>query len=342
MSFPNSFGQVVPPGGPLVGFPGTVSRMGGERTAPSRPVLATTANPLQFGAGAITISNSTNGAYQSLSDFLATPSNAQFLQVQFSGVAIRNVKTQTNFLSLRQSVTQAISTTATQATVGALTLVVASATGLTVGMSVEGIGIQAATIVTSVVGTTIGISLGTLVALSASAVAFTSTTLNNGVVGSFEQGTEADVLERGSVTVVITNGTPSVNLGVYIRTVANGNLPGTFVGGFEAAADQATTTATITTTQNSTTLTTSNGTGIAIGQMMTGAGIQPGTYIVSGAGTAWVMSKVPYAATTAGAASFFNTALLVDGNGNPEMVFRTGQIDTNLVSEITLKNRNTA
>ena len=66
-----------------------------------------------------------------------------------------------------------IATTATQATVGATTIVVASATGLIVGQEVISSGfITKGTLITGISGTTITISSGTLAAMSSTAVSF--------------------------------------------------------------------------------------------------------------------------------------------------------------------------
>ena len=46
-----------------------------------------------------------------------------------------------------------------------------------------------------------------------------------------------DVAKLGYMTVKVTNGTPSKNSAVYIRTVANVALPNTSVGDIEAASD---------------------------------------------------------------------------------------------------------
>jgi hypothetical protein len=56
-------------------------------------------------------------------------------------------------------------------------------------------------------------------------------------VGQFAPGMMAEVLERGSVTVKINNGTPVSQGAVYVRTVLNGAIPAGVVGGFEAVAD---------------------------------------------------------------------------------------------------------
>lgn len=341
MAFPNSFGGVVPVTGPLVGFLGNISRMGSERTVVARPVLPTTATPLQFGEGAVNIGNSTNGNYQSLRDYLgANAANAQNLQRDFAGVAARNVRTQGTYLSYGQTYATPINTTGT-ASSGSTSLVVASATGIQIGQSVEGAGIQPGTLVTAVSGTTITLSPVTTAALSTTTVSFT-TPIAGPVVGSYPQGVEGEVLLRGSITVSIAAGSVVENAAVYIRTVANANIAGTFVGDFEAAADLATSAITIGTTIGSTALTTSAGTGLAVGQMITGPGIPANTYLVSGATTSWVMSQAALATIASGGAmSAYNTALLGTPT-DPFLVFRTGQIDSNNVSEVTLKNRHSA
>lgn len=334
-----SFGQAIPVLGAGVGFPGNVSRFG-ERVIVARPVLSTTATNLPFGAGAVLISSATGGSWQSFSDFLATATNAQFLQQYFAGVAVREVKTQLQYLSLQQSSGTVVTTTATQATPGSTTIIVTSATGISVGQSVEGAGIQANTLVTGVSGTTITISLGTLAAMSAVAVAFTSST--SGLVGSYAAGNEGEVLERGNITVVITgNGTPQANSPVFVRTVANATIGGTAVGDFEAADDVVASPPTTTTTVGSTTLTVSSGTNVAVGQRVTGPGIPANTFIVSGATTTWVMSN-PATATTATATSVFSNMAVFGTAQDPWLVFRTGQIDSNLISEITIKSRHAA
>lgn len=57
---------------------------------------------------------------------------------------------------------------------------------------------------------------------------------------------------------------------------------------------------TATATSGGTVLTVASGTGIAVNQLVVGQGIQPGTYVVSGAGLSWVISlptTLPLAAT---------------------------------------------
>jgi hypothetical protein len=68
-------------------------------------------------------------------------------------------------------------------------------------------------------------------------------TVQTTLVGQYAQGTIAEALERGSVTVKINNGTPASQGVVYVRVVANGSIPAGVVGGFEAVADSTNTVA---------------------------------------------------------------------------------------------------
>lgn len=56
-------------------------------------------------------------------------------------------------------------------------------------------------------------------------------------IGQFAPGSLCDVLERGSITIKINNGTPVAANPVFMRTVLNGAIPAGVVGGFEAVAD---------------------------------------------------------------------------------------------------------
>jgi hypothetical protein len=78
--------------------------------------------------------------------------------------------------------TAAATTTATQATVGASTIVVASATNIALGQVVIAVGIASGTQVTGISGTTISISQPTTAALSSTAVNFvTPVTASTGI-----------------------------------------------------------------------------------------------------------------------------------------------------------------
>ena len=336
-----SFGQVIPVLGTNVGFPGNVSRIG-ERVISARQVLTTTATNLPFGSGAVEIGSSTGGSWQSLADYLGTAANAQNILALFAGVAVREVKTMLQYNSLSQTSSTTVSTTMTQVTPGSTTIVVVSATGISAGQAVEGAGIAPNTLVVSVSGTTITISVATLAAIPAlTAVTFTSSIAQ--VTGYYSAGQMAEVLERGSITVPINYGTPSAGGVVYVRTVANANLPGTFVGGFEAASDLATSSITIGTTAGSTALTTSAATGLAVGQYISGPGIPANTTLVSGATTSWVMSQPAlYTIASGGAMSAYNNIPLQSTSYTLWVVFRTGNLDANNIAEITIKERRAA
>ena len=334
-----SFGQVISVLGTGVGFPGDWSRTD-DTIIVAHVVLTTAALSVKFGDGVVLIPSATGGNYQSLTDYLATAANAQNLERYFAGVAVRNVKTNQPYSNLSQTESTVVTTTMTQVTSGSTTIVVVSATGVAAGQSIEGAGIQANTTVVSVSGTTVTISLATIAPIPAlTNVAFFSAA--SAVLGSYAAGEMSEALVRSSVTVAVTTGTPQAGNPVYVRTVANANLAGTSVGDFEAADDASTTSVTITTTIGSTTLTTSSGTGVAVGQRIEGAGIARNTYIVSGATTSWVLSQAAIATVAGGAATFYNTALFGPIN-DPWIVFRTGQIDSSQICEITIKNRHAA
>jgi len=348
-----SFGQVIPVLGPNVGYTGNVSRMGNQRTIRSRPVLATTANPISFGAGVVELSYNTGstqpgGAYQSFADFLATATNAQYLPFYFAGIAVRNVKTMYQYTALNQSTntTSYSTTTSGSTTAGATTFAVASATNLAVGQYIEGYGWPAGTIVTAISGTTITPSLVPLYTIAGStAVTFVSPSVES-FVGSYAQGQEADVLVQGSATIQISNYStlPQNNLPVYVRTVANATIPGTAVGDFEADADLATSSITIAaTTIGSPNVTTSGATGLAPGQFITSPLFPANTYIVSGATTSWVFSQSALATVSAAtvALNAYNTALL-GTTLDPWIRFSTGQVDSNGIAEVTILKRNAA
>lgn len=53
-------------------------------------------------------------------------------------------------------------------------------------------------------------------------------------VGSYQPGEMTEVIERGSVTVVINGGTPEAGNPVYLRTALNGSIPAGVVGDLEA------------------------------------------------------------------------------------------------------------
>jgi hypothetical protein len=62
-----------------------------------------------------------------------------------------------------------------------------------------------------------------------------------GLVGSYAPGQMCEVLEEGSITTLITNGTPVSQAPVFVRIALNGAIPAGVVGDLEAVADGANT-----------------------------------------------------------------------------------------------------
>jgi hypothetical protein len=164
-------------------------------------------------------------------------------------------------------------------------------------------------------------------------------------VGYYAPNSMAEVLERGSMTVLLTVGAPNAEAQVYTRVVQNlTNVPGTTIGDWEtnpAATDLFTLTGVtgVAAGQTAITLTATN---VYVGQVVSGPGIAPGTYVVSGTGTAGSYSAIvlSQAITTA----LTNTSPLTFSNlvALPNVVTRTGYVDANNMVEITIKNRNAA
>jgi hypothetical protein len=158
-------------------------------------------------------------------------------------------------------------------------------------------------------------------------------------VGYYQPGEEGEVLEMGSVPVVIAAGTPQSQQPVYTRlALNNAAVPAGTVGDFEATPPSSDTIATTgTASAASTALTVASGTGIQKGQAVSGAGIAPGTSVTNVSGTAVTLSLNTTAALSTTAVTFSNVVAL------PNTVFRTGYQDSStLVAEITIKIRNVA
>jgi hypothetical protein len=56
-------------------------------------------------------------------------------------------------------------------------------------------------------------------------------------LGSYKPQEACDIIERGSVSVKVNVGSPTVGGAAYIRIAANSGVPAGVIGGFEAAAD---------------------------------------------------------------------------------------------------------
>ena len=163
-------------------------------------------------------------------------------------------------------------------------------------------------------------------------------------VGFYANDQMAEVLERGNGTILLSVGAPLSQAQVYTRVVANAAVTAGFVGDWEtnpAASDLFNITGVTAAAAGATALT-GTFTNVLVGQVVSGPGVQPGTYVVSGTGTAGaftaiVLSQALTTATTATTPfTFSNLVALAD------TVARTGNLDVNNILEVTIKNRHAA
>ncbi|KAA6459646.1 hypothetical protein DYQ86_16130 [Acidobacteria bacterium AB60] len=148
--------------------------------------------------------------------------------------------------------------------------------------------------------------------------------LNGGTnmpAGYYAPGMMVNGLTRGTISAQINNG-GAANAGtpVYMRLVANGSIPAGVLGGLESTSDQVATTGTA--SSGSTALTVASGTGIQVGQAVTGAGIAPNTTVAAVSGTSVTLSQNTTAALSGTAVTFANSVQLQN------IVFKTGVIST--------------
>lgn len=158
-------------------------------------------------------------------------------------------------------------------------------------------------------------------------------------VGYYANLQMSEVLERGSGTVLLSVGAPLAEDQVYTRVVANTGVPAGFIGDWEtnpAATDLFSTTATA--AAIGTAVTIASATNTKNGQIVTGFGIAPGTFVASGGGTtAIVLNQNTTAIIAAGTPITFSNLVAL-----PNVVARTGNLDSNSILEITIKVRNAA
>jgi hypothetical protein len=151
--------------------------------------------------------------------------------------------------------------------------------------------------------------------------------------GYYAPGNIADVMTQGTMNVVCNNGTPSAGSAVYVRTAANPLLPSAVVGGLEAVADPNPVNTTGTASANSTTLTVASGSGIVAGQLVAGAGIAPGTSVISVSGTTVTLSQPTTAALSNTAVTFTSNVLI------PYMKWKTGFLGSDGTAQVTIVQR---
>jgi hypothetical protein len=158
-------------------------------------------------------------------------------------------------------------------------------------------------------------------------------------VGYYANLQMSEVLERGSGTVLLAVGTPLAEDQLYTRVVANAGVPAGLIGDWEtnpAATDLFSTTATA--AAIGTAVTIASATNTKNGQVVSGLGIAPGTYVASGGGTtSIVLSQNTTAIIPAGTPITFSNLVAL-----PNVVARTGNLDSNRILEITIKVRNAA
>lgn len=147
-------------------------------------------------------------------------------------------------------------------------------------------------------------------------------------------------LTRGTIAVQLNNGSSAnANQPVYMRVVANSSIPAGVVGGIEATTDQVSTTGTA--SSGSTALTVASGTGIQVGQLVTGAGIAANTTVAAVSGTSVTLSQNTTAALSSTAVTFSNLIVL------PNIVFKTGVVSTDpntgkAAAQVTILERKVA
>lgn len=154
--------------------------------------------------------------------------------------------------------------------------------------------------------------------------------------GVFLPGSICDGLVQGTINISCNNGTPTAGGNVYLRTVANGAIPAGLVGGLEAVVDPNPVATTGTATINTNALTVASGTGIAVGQGVSGLGIAPYTTVTAVAGTAVTLSLPVTAALSATAVSFSSTVLVNN------FKWKTGFLEVDLTAQVTILERRIA
>ena len=158
-------------------------------------------------------------------------------------------------------------------------------------------------------------------------------------VGYYANGQMAEVAQRANGTIYLSVGAPNAEDQLYTRVVLNGAVPAGTIGDWEtnpAATDLFSTTATA--AAIGTAVTIASATNTANGQVVSGQGIAPGTYVVSGGGTtSIVLNQNTTAIIPAGTPITFSNLVAL-----PYTVARTGNLDPNNILEITLKVRNAA
>ncbi len=157
-------------------------------------------------------------------------------------------------------------------------------------------------------------------------------------VGYYSASQMAEALERGSATILLRGGAPNAEDQVYTRVVLNGAVTSGFIGDWETnpAASDLFTDVTPTGTINTTALTITN-TNIKVGQVVSGPGIAPGTYVTAYTPGTATLSAALQQAVVAGQPVTFSNLVAMES-----VVARTGAVDANSILEVTIKRRQAA
>src|ERR1017187_9715458 len=153
--------------------------------------------------------------------------------------------------------------------------------------------------------------------------------------GYYAPGMIGEVVEGGSVAVLVRAGTPQAHGAAYVRVVSNA-LVSTVIGGIEAAADGGAFTP-VTPSAGSATLTVASGAGVAVGQFPTGVGIPSGAYVTVVNGSTITISGLTTVALAGGTPISFANTLKI-----PSAEWQTGVMDSNNVAELALLGREAA
>lgn len=203
------------------GYPGTVSRSA-DAIIENRFVRDADTTNINFGSAVALNSDNTYSAWDGFSTTLSTAltSGTAYTSISVPALASAVEIGDQVVLSMGAS-NQTLSVTAAAA-VGATSITVASFTA------------------------NAAYSTSTVVIVSNAATQFagiavrevkTNLTYVTNASGYYEPGKPCDVLERGSATIQVNNGTPTANGNVYVRIATNASIPNGVIGGFEAAAD---------------------------------------------------------------------------------------------------------
>lgn len=223
--------QYIPTGGYTVGkylgngFPGNVSR---DRDAIiiARAVNAGDVNSIPFGSPAILNVDNTYSLWTTADTTLGAALTSGSTYTSLTVSALKNpARAGSNVVIGQGSSTNQSVTLSADAAIGATTLQVDSFTANAAYASGVNVAIE------NTASQVAGIAIREVKQA-------TDYMANPGTPGAeYAPGQIADLMERGSITVVCQRGTPGAGSAVYLRTETNSAYPNAVIGGFEASSD---------------------------------------------------------------------------------------------------------